>query len=65
MAASAGYQWRRDRDGVGVWEHRDKVAAAGVGHSPVDRRRDGVSMGQDARCVPRPGLPKGDGLSRR
>jgi hypothetical protein len=27
-----------------VWEHRGKVAVAGVGHSPVDRRWDGVSM---------------------
>ena len=44
MSASAGYQWRRDRDGLGVWEHRGKVAVAGVGHSPVDRRWDGVSM---------------------
>ena len=46
MAASAGYQWRRDKDGLGVWEHRGKVAVAGVGHSPVDRRWDGVSMDQ-------------------
>ena len=44
MAASPGYQWRRDKDGEGVWEHRGKVAVAGVGHSPVDRRWDGVSM---------------------
>jgi hypothetical protein len=46
MAASAGYQWRRDRDGLGVWEYRRKVAVAGVGHSPVDRRWDEVSMDQ-------------------
>src|ERR1051325_7696134 len=46
MSASAGYQWRRDKDGRGVWEHRGKVAVAGVGHSPVDRRWDGVSMGK-------------------
>ena len=44
MSASAGYQWRRDKDGLCVWEHRDKVAVAGVGHSPVDRRWDEVSM---------------------
>src|SRR5438045_1447703 len=44
MSASAGYQWRRDKDGLGVWEHRGKVAVAGVGHSPVDRRWDEVSM---------------------
>ena len=46
MSASAGYQWRRDKDGLGVWEHRGKVAVAGVGHSPVDRRWDEVSMDQ-------------------
>jgi acetyl-CoA acetyltransferase len=38
------YTWRRDKDGLGVWEHRGKVAVAGYGHSPVDRRWDGVSM---------------------
>jgi hypothetical protein len=46
MSASAEYQWRRDKDGLGVWEHRGKVAVAGFGHSPVDRRWDGVSMDQ-------------------
>src|SRR5258707_11104492 len=46
MTAPAGYQWRRDKDGLGVWEHRGKVAVAGVGHSPVDRRWDEVSMDQ-------------------
>ena len=45
MTAPEGYRWRRDKDGLGVWEHRGKVAVAGVGHSPVDRRWDGVSMG--------------------
>src|SRR3974390_3009994 len=44
MTASDRYQWRRDKDGLGVWEHRGKVAVAGFGHSPVDRRWDGVSM---------------------
>ena len=44
MTAPEGYQWRRDKDGLGVWEHRGKVAVAGVGHSLVDRRWDGVSM---------------------
>ena len=47
MSASAGYQWRRDKDGLGVWEHRGKVAVAGVGHSPVDRRcKPSPSMGE-------------------
>ena len=44
MSTSDRYQWRRDKDGLGVWEHRGKVAVAGVGHSAVDRRWDGVSM---------------------
>src|SRR6478752_971766 len=44
MSAPDQYQWRRDKDGLGIWEHRGKVAVAGVGHSPVDRRWDGVSM---------------------
>ena len=44
MTAPDRYQWRRDKDGLGVWEHRGLVAVAGVGHSPVDRRWDGVAM---------------------
>src|SRR5919106_635973 len=44
MATQSNYAWRRDKDGLGVWEHRGKVAVAGYGHSPVDRRWDGVSM---------------------
>ncbi len=31
----------RDKEGLGLWEHRGKVAAVGVGISPVDRRWDG------------------------
>ena len=47
MSAPEGYQWRRDKDGLGVWEHRGKVAVAGVGHSPVDRRsKPSPSMGE-------------------
>ena len=30
--------WRRDKPGLGVWPHRGKVAFAGWGMSPVDRR---------------------------
>ena len=30
----------RSSEGVGVWEHRGKVAAVGVGHSPTERRWD-------------------------
>ena len=31
----------RDREGLGIWEHRGKVAAVGIGHSPTARRWDG------------------------
>ena len=31
----------RSVEGLGVWEHRGKVAAVGVGHSPTTRRWDG------------------------
>src|SRR4029077_16243030 len=44
MTAPDRYQWRRDKDGLGVWEHRGKVAVAGVGHPPASRRWDEVSM---------------------
>ena len=40
------YKWRRDQDGLGVWEHRGGVSISGYGHSPVDRRWDEVSMDQ-------------------
>src|SRR5437763_17051632 len=30
----------RSTEGVGVWPHRGKVAAVGVGHSPTMRRWD-------------------------
>src|SRR6266571_313879 len=33
----------RDKEGLGVWEHRGKVAAVGVGHSPAGRRWDGTA----------------------
>ena len=46
MATQNQYQWRRDKDGLGVWDHRGKVAVAGYGHSPVDRRWDEKSMDQ-------------------
>jgi acetyl-CoA acetyltransferase len=37
----------RSEEGLGVWEHRGKVAAVGVGHAPTSRRWDG---GRDT-CV--------------
>src|SRR6266581_3137272 len=44
-SSAAHLEWRavsgRGRiNGLGVWEHRGKVAVAGVGHSPVERRWD-------------------------
>ena len=44
MTSSNDFRWRRDTDGLGVWEHRGQVAIAGYGHSPVDRRWDGVNL---------------------
>jgi acetyl-CoA acetyltransferase len=32
---------KRNAEGLGVWEHRGKVAAVGIGHSPTARRWDG------------------------
>ena len=31
----------RTNEGLGIWEHRGKVAAVGIGHSPTARRWDG------------------------
>jgi acetyl-CoA acetyltransferase len=31
----------RLKEGLGIWEHRGKVAAVGIGHSPTARRWDG------------------------
>ena len=31
----------RNDEGTGIWEHRGKVAAVGVGHAPTARRWDG------------------------
>ena len=36
--------WERNKPGLGVWEHRGKVAVAGLGHSSLDRRWDGQDM---------------------
>ena len=36
--------WQRNREGLGLWEHRGKVAIAGYGYSDLDRRWDGYSM---------------------
>ena len=36
--------WMRNKEGAGLWEHRGKVAIAGWGTSPMDRRWDGKSL---------------------
>lgn len=36
--------WQRNKEGMGVWEHRGKVAFVGVGQSYVTRRFDGTNM---------------------
>ena len=36
--------WPRYKEGMGLWEHRGKVAIVGYGYSPIDRRWDGMSM---------------------
>ena len=33
----------RTTEGLGVWEHKGKVAAVGIGHSPTTRRWDGTA----------------------
>ena len=40
--------WMRNREGMGIWEHRGKVAIVGWGQSHIDRRWDGVSL--DRSC---------------
>ena len=44
MTAQNQYSWRREREGLGVWEHRGKVALVGRGHSQTAEHWDGVSM---------------------
>ena len=40
--------WMRNREGMGLWEHRGKVAVVGWGQSHIDRRWDGVTL--DRSC---------------
>ncbi len=44
MVRQRDNNWMRTRTGSGVWEHRGKVAVAGWGQSPMDRRWDGTSL---------------------
>ncbi|MEE8443672.1 MAG: thiolase family protein [Dehalococcoidia bacterium] len=44
MTTQNQYSWRREKEGLGLWEHRGKVAITGYGHSPIERRWDGTSM---------------------
>ena len=36
--------WQRDKEGMGLWEHRGKVAVVGWGQSYIPRRWDGVDL---------------------
>ena len=65
MATPSTYSWRRDKDGLGIWEHRGKVAVAGYGHSPVDRRWDGTSMDKTLGAYTILASPEGHGRRRR
>ncbi len=44
MDVKKQYGWRREKIGPGVWEHRGKVAIAGLAQSVVDRRWDGKDL---------------------
>lgn len=55
----------RTREGLGVWEHKGKVVAVGVGHSPTAQRWDmkpETSVGAWAIRVPRKAI-EGAGVS--
>jgi acetyl-CoA acetyltransferase len=39
-ATASAASMYRVREGLGIWEHRGKVAAVGIGHSPTARRWD-------------------------
>jgi acetyl-CoA acetyltransferase len=41
---SNGNSWQRDKEGMGLWEHRGKVAVVGWGQSYIQRRWDGVDL---------------------
>ena len=41
---SSGKSWQRDKEGMGLWEHRGKVAVVGWGQSYIQRRWDGVDL---------------------
>ena len=58
----------RSREGLGVWEHRGKVAAVGIGHGPTSRRWDGkpdtslgaISLVALRRAIEDAGVDPGD-----
>jgi len=41
---SSGNSWMRDKEGMGIWEHRGKVAVVGWGQSYIQRRWDGEGL---------------------
>ena len=44
MASRRDTGWMRAREGLGLWEHRGKVAVVGHGQSYIERRWDSKSM---------------------
>ena len=42
-------KWQRNKTGLGLWEHRGKVAITGYGYSDLDRRW------VDVRVIPKMG----------
>ena len=42
LGSTAPESMFRSEEGLGVWEHKGKVAAVGIGHSPTARRWDGT-----------------------
>ena len=54
MTENAPADFYRTQENPGLWEHRGKVAAVGIGHSPTARRWDGqadTSIGAWARVA--------------
>jgi acetyl-CoA acetyltransferase len=41
----------RTKEGTGLWEHRGKVAVAGIGQAPTMRRWDGVDLTQSVGAL--------------
>src|SRR5215471_18439239 len=56
----ADTSWMRNREGMGVWEHRGKVAVVGWGQSYMDRRWGGLSKEACLKAIADAGLSLDD-----